>query len=158
MTRATASSGKPKAGVLNLRLSAVLWRILLAGLLTGLAGAYPTWKIVGEAGLRAELCAVVAVMIVMAASAGLTVRTARQGVQAASMVFAMGGMVRVLACAALGGTAWAMFALPAIPLCAWIFLFFMALFWVEVNWFVRALREYSPAARPSGGDATRPPA
>ena len=73
-----ASSGKARQGgsarVLNLRLFPVLWRIVLAGLLVGLAGAYPTWKIVGVAGLNAELSAGVAVTIVMVVSACLTVR------------------------------------------------------------------------------------
>ena len=156
-----ASSGKARQGgsarVLNLRLFPVLWRIVLAGLLVGLAGAYPTWKIVGVAGLNAELSAGVAVMIVMVVSACLTVRMSRQGVQAAALVFAMGGMVRVLACAALGGVAWAMYSLPPIPLCAWIFLFFMALFWVEVSWFVSALRGLAATDKPTGTGEARTP-
>jgi len=131
---------------LCVRLSQPLARTLAIPLLAGLAGAYPTWRWAGGAGLQAEMVAVASVMIAATVAMLFVVQQARHGRGRLAISFVMSGVVKALASVVLAGATWRCLDLPNHSLYAlaiWVCVCYFAVMIALCQWMVKLLRQAS---------------
>jgi len=115
------------------------WLVFFSALVGGI-GAYPSYRLLGRAGLRAEWIAWLIVLFVHSVSGAAVVHWAHRGAGSAAAVFVGCGMLRALGCLILAAVAEALCTLPVVAFLLWIGIFYGALLVGEVIWLVRALR------------------
>jgi len=123
-------------------ISLVRW-VVPMGLLVGLAGAYPTWRLGGRDALLAEAWAGGIVLSAVLLSALLVAFSATAGPSYATLAFVMSGLGRMIWSVALGMLVVWKGGLPATPLFVWLAGFYFAMLPAEGAWLARALRRCS---------------
>jgi hypothetical protein len=139
---------------MHIRLSALLWGLGWLGVLLGLAGAWPTWRLRGADGLWAQFCAGAVVIAAIAASGLLLRGMAKAGPAMVALGFLAAMPFRVAACCLAG-----MLLVTKYPICAetfftWLGVFYLAMMLQESAWVSAALRR--DADRVSLGEIRRP--
>ncbi len=139
---------------MRISLAGLLWRLLPAGLVLGLAGAWPTWHLAGAGGVLSLLCAGGLVLAAVLFSGLLVVALAAGGPSRAALGFVASGLVRLLLCVGIG-----LAVIHALPVCAmtffiWLGIYYLAMFLAESAWLSRAL--HRDAERVSLGEIRRP--
>jgi len=120
--------------------------IVPAGLAAAAIGAYPTWLLAGNEGLRAKAVAGLIVMGVMLVSAAAIVRAARGGAVRAVYAFLISGLARLLGSVALAAGAWAVLSLSPMSLVIWVGIFYLAMLSAEGVWLAQAMRSHGPTS------------
>lgn len=110
------------------------------GLLAGALGAYPTWRLVGSAGLVAMAWAGVAVFVGMFATGCALLWRSDGRVDRIAPRFAGASVFRVSMCLALAAAAWYILGLPTNVLFVWTGLFYVVMLIGESCWLVRFLK------------------
>ena len=139
---------------MHIRFSALLWGVAWLGVLLGLAGAWPTWRLKGAGGLWAQFCAGVVAIAVAVASGLLMRRLARAGPAIVAFGFMAAMPIRVAACCIAG-----MVLVTNYPICAetfftWLGVFYLAMMLRESAWVSAAFQR--DADRVSLGEIRRP--
>ena len=130
---------------LNLLYRWLVGYVVLAGLIVTAIGTWPTWKLAGWEGLRAELAAGVIVTVLTLASGAVLARRSRLGPAAVTMAFLSLTLLRVAFCAGLGVAAWRLWDLHKAALLLWTCAFYLAMLAGEGLWLVRSLRRDATA-------------
>ena len=138
---------------LNIRLTSLLWWVLVPVLLITGFGILPTWLLLGWRGVWAQLTAVAIVLCVMLGSGLVTVYYARQSAALASTAFLGFSILRLILCPALVGLAMWITALPSKPMGVWMVISYIATLGLESAWIVKALRKNALQKKMNGTDA-----
>ncbi len=139
---------------MEMSLSALAGWVLGLGGMVAVAGAWPTYRLAGWAGVQTELVALAVVGLVMMATGAWVAVEAFRGPVRAAVSFLVAGVVRLPACLGGGALLWWLAELPAVVLGLWMAVFYLAMLAGEGVWIVRALRR--DAHRTALGDVRRP--
>jgi len=112
-------------------------------------GAYPTWVLAGEDGLRAQAVSLAVVLAIVLASGALLCRAAGGGAGRAAVWFIFSCLGRVVVALALILAAWKIWDLKLVALLVWMVAFYLALLTGEAIWLTRALRRDARLQAPS---------
>jgi len=127
--------------------ASLVW-VVLAGVLVGLLGAFPTWHLAGRDGLAAELWAGGIVLVAVVLSAAVVVCAAWRGPATAAAAFPASGLIRLGVGLALGCAAARWAGVDAAAFFVWPAVFYLAMLGAESFWLARALnRDADDVAR-----------
>ena len=133
------TAGNQRPG-LEVSFPTMLCWVAATGVLTWLAGAWPTWRLAGTGGLVTQGIAAALVLAVMAGSAAAVKHYAALGPRKTAFAFMFLGVLRIVVCMILATVVWAVSALPTLLWFAWVWLFYVAMLLAEGFCLGRALK------------------
>ena len=133
-------AAKTRRKDLEVSFPAMLCWIAATGVLTWLAGAWPTWRLAGTGGLATQGIAAGLVLAVMAGNAAAVKHYAALGPRKTAFAFMFLGILRIVVCMVLATVVWAVSALPTLLWFAWVWLFYVVMLLAEGFCLGRALK------------------
>ena len=120
-----------ETGQVRISLAAMAAWVLPTGLIVAVAGAYPTWVLAGADGLKAQAWAGAIVLATLVGNAVVMWRSAARGIRTIALRFLGGAMVRLAVMGVLSAAAAWLVGLRAVPLLAWLAIFYATMFAAE---------------------------